>query len=259
MLTHPTTEKLNQLRLYGMAHALTEQANIAEIGTLAFEERLGLLVDREMTERSNRLTASRLMRARLKQSATAEDIDFRAPRGLDRPLFQSLLTGNWVTDHQNVLLTGPTGVGKTYLACALANQACRQGVSALYFRLPRLLQDLAIARGDGRYAKLLAQFAKIQVLVLDDWGLAAFSDESRRDLLEIFDDRHGSRSTIVTSQLPVEHWHEALGDPTLADAILDRLVHNAHRIALKGDSLRRKKATVAAPNTGSPQADARQR
>jgi DNA replication protein DnaC len=259
MLTHPTTEKLNQLRLYGMAHALAEQATIAEIGSLDFDERLGLLVDREMTERSNRLTASRLRRARLKQSATAEDIDFRAPRGLDRALFQSLLTGNWVSGHQNVLLTGPTGVGKTYLACALANQACRQNASALYFRLPRLLQDLAIARGDGRYAKLLAQFAKTDVLVLDDWGLAAFTDESRRDLLEIFDDRHGSRSTIVTSQFPVEHWHEALGDPTLADAILDRLVHNAHRIALKGDSLRKKKSNTIASNTGSPQADARQR
>lgn len=258
MLTHPTTDKLNQLRLFGMAHALAEQARIAEIGALAFEERLGLLIDREMTERASRMTASRLRRARLKLSATAEDIDFRSPRGLDRALFQQLLGGEWISAHQNILLTGPTGVGKTFLACALANQACRQGATALYYRLPRLLQELAIARGDGRYTKLLAQFAKVSVLVLDDWGLAAITDESRRDLLEIFDDRHGSRSTIVTSQLPFEHWHDSLGDPTLADAILDRLVHNAHRIALKGESMRRKK-TTAATNTGSPQAPARQR
>ena len=259
MLTHPTHDKLNQLRLFGMAHALTEQTKIAEIDALPFADRLGLLIDREMTERSNRAITSRLRRAHLKLSATAEDIDFRSPRGLDRSLFQSLLAGDWITHHQNVLLTGPTGVGKTYLACALANQACRQGASALYFRLPRLLQDLATARGDGRYTKLLTQFAKTDVLVLDDWGLASFTDESRRDLLELFDDRHNSRSTIVTSQLPVEHWHEALGDPTLADAILDRLVHHAHRIALKGDSLRKRKATAVASNTGSPQAAARQR
>jgi len=258
MLTHPTTDKLNQLRLFGMAHALAEQARIAEIGALAFEERLGLLIDREMTERTSRITANRLRRAHLKLDATAEDIDFRSPRGLDRALFQQFLGGEWVTAHQNILLTGPTGVGKTFLACVLANQACRQGATALYYRLPRLLQDLAIARGDGRYAKLLAQFAKVSVLVLDDWGLAALSDESRRDLLEIFDDRHGNHSTIVTSQLPFEHWHESIGDPTLADAILDRLVHNAHRIALKGESMRRKKA-AAALNTGSPQAPARQR
>lgn len=259
MLPHPTLDKLHQLRLFGMAHALAEHAGIAEIGALDFEDRLGLLVDREMTERASRMATSRLRRARLKQSASAEDIDFRAPRGLDRALFQQLLAGDWLGSHQNILLTGPTGVGKTFLACALANQACRAGASALYFRLSRLFQALAIARGDGRYTKLLAQLAKVDVLLLDDWNLARFCDESRRDLLEIFDDRHGARSTIVTSQLPVEHWHEALGDPTLADAILDRLIHNAYRIALKGESLRPRKANAAAPNTGSPQAPARQR
>lgn len=175
MLNHPSTDKLNQLRLFGMAQALTEQASVAEIGALSFEERLGLLIDREMTERSNRQMAARLRRAKLKQSASAEDIDFRTPRGLDRSMIQSLLAGNWVSRHHNVLLTGPTGVGKTFVACALAHQACRYGASVLYFRLPRLLQELTLARGDGRFTKLLAQLAKTDLLVFDDWGLAVFT------------------------------------------------------------------------------------
>lgn len=240
MLNHPTVDKLHQLRLSGMARALAHQAQSPEISQLSFDERLGLLVDSEAAERESRQHAARLKRAKLKQAATPEDVDLRHPRGLDRALFARLMTGHWVSAHQNILICGPTGVGKTYLACALANQACRHGHSALYMRLPRLLPALAIGRGDGSYARMLAQMAKTEVLVIDDWALAPLTDEGRRDLLEIFDDRHGARSTIVTSQLPVRHWHDAIGDPTLADAILDRLVHQAHTLDLDGESLRKK-------------------
>ena len=240
MLHHPTLERLQQLRLTGMARALAAQAQQADIGQLGFEERLGLLLDSEAAERESRQNAARLKRAKLKQAATPEDVDFRHPRGLDRTLFTRLMAGDWVKAHQNVLVCGPTGVGKTFLACALANQACRHGHSVLYVRLPRLLPALALGRHDGSYAKTLAQMARTEVLVIDDWGLARLTDESRRDLLEIVDDRHGCRSTIITSQLPVPHWHAAIGDPTLADAILDRLVHQAHCLNLDGESLRKK-------------------
>ena len=204
--------------------------------------RVCLLLDREATERSSRRLKTRLRKAKLRQAAFLENIDFRKSRGLDKSLVLALAACDWIRDHQNVLVCGATGVGKTFLSCAFAQKACREGFSALYLRVPRLFQDLALARADGRYPKSMAQLAKTDVLVLDDFGLVPLGERDRRDLLEILEDRHELRSTIVTSQLPVPSWHEAIGDPTLADAILDRLVHNAHRIQLKGGSIRRQKA-----------------
>jgi len=244
MLHHPTLDKLQTLRLSGMYQALLEQRTMPDLDALSFEERLGFLVDREMTERDSKRLKTRLHTAKLRQAACIEDIDYRQPRGLDKALLTRLATGQWVRDRHNVLITGPTGIGKTWLACALGHKACRDGWSVLYLRLPRLLHDLPMAKGDGRYSKLMASLAKTDVLLLDDWALTSFSDENRRDVLELLEDRHDRRATLVTSQLPVEHWHAALGDPTLADAILDRLVHNAYTIALKGDSMRKRLATV---------------
>jgi DNA replication protein DnaC len=244
MLTHPTLDKLQTLRLTGMYQALIEQRQVPDMVALTFEERLGLLVDRELTERENRRLTTRLRQAKLRQTACIEDIDYRHPRRLDKSFMARLATCQWVRERHNVLITGPTGIGKTWLGCALGQQACRDGLTALYLRLPRFLQELPIAKGDGRYGKLRTTLAKTDVLILDDWGLAPFSDENRRDLLEIVEDRHDRRATIITSQLPVEHWHDALGDPTLADAILDRLVHNAYKIALHGESMRKRSATL---------------
>ena len=252
MLTHPTVDKLQQLRCAGMAKALAEQLDSSEVGALSFEERLGLLVDREITERHSRQLTNRLRRARLKHDACIEDVDFRHRRGLDKSLVLSLADGGWVREHLNVLVCGPTGVGKSWIACALAHSACRHGHSALYLRMPRLLSSLAIARADGRYPKLLDSLAKTEVLVLDDWGLSPLSAEHRHDLLEVLEDRHGVRSTIVTSQLPVEKWHDSIGDPTLADAILDRLVHNAYRLDLKGDSMRKRRRPSARREHSEP-------
>nr|VFJ68316.1 MAG: DNA replication protein DnaC [Candidatus Kentron sp. FW] len=240
MLTHPTLDKLRTLKFKGMLKAFTEQLQMPDIQELSFEERLGLLVDREMTERENTRLQTRLRKAKLRQNACIEDIDYHHPRGLDKSLLSSLASCRWVAEHLNVLITGPTSVGKTWIACALAHKACREDFSAYYLRLPRLFQELSIAKGDGRYPTLLAQLAKTDVLIIDDWGLVKFIAEQRRDLLEILEDRHGMRSTIVTSQLPIEHWHQVIGDPTLADAILDRIVHNAYKLELKGDSLRKK-------------------
>lgn len=239
MLTHPTLDKLHRLRLPGMARAFIAQLEQPDSAALSFEERLGLLVDEEATVRDDARLKTRLRTATLRQSACVEDIDHRHPRGLDKPLVKKLSQGAWLREHLNCLITGPTGVGKSFIACALAHQACRDGYRVRYLRLPRLLAELSIAKGDGRYRRLLTQLASVDLIVLDDFGLAAFNDEQRRDLLEILEDRYQRKSTLVTSQFPVEQWHDLLGDPTLADAILDRLVHHAYRLQLKGDSLRK--------------------
>ncbi len=241
MLTHPTLEKLTNMRMTGMAAALEDQLQTPEISSLSFEERLGLLVDREQTERDSRRLKTRLTKAKLRQQASMEDVDYSGNRGLDKAQLLDLGSCRWINEHNNLLLTGPTGVGKTYIACALAQKACREGLSALYLRLPRLFGDLTVAKGDGRYSKLLVRYGRVDVMVLDDWGVAPMTAENRRDLLEILDDRYEKKSTLITSQLPVEKWHRYLEDPTLADAILDRVVHNAYRIELKGESMRKRK------------------
>lgn len=243
-LIQQTIEKLSQMKLYTIADALREQLQQPSLQELSFEERIAMLVDREWITRENRKLQRRLKAARLKQQASIEDIDFRHPRGLDKSVMLTLSNCNWIRNHQNVIITGQTGIGKSYLGEALAQKACREGFTALYYRVPRLFRDMAIARGDGSYGKLLGGLAKADVLVVDDWGLSPLNDAERRDFLEIMEDRHGIRSTVITSQYPVAKWHELIGEPTLADAILDRIVHNAYKIILKGESLRKTKAKL---------------
>ena len=240
MLTIPILDKLRDLRLQGMLKSYQEQNESSEYVDLNFEERLGLMVDREMIEQENRRLNSRLRKAKLRHQACMENIDYRTHRGLDKSLMNLLSQCKWIKERLNVLITGPCGVGKSFIACALAHKVCLRGYSARYVRAPRLFEDISIARGDGRYTNLMNSFAKTNLLVIDDWGLSMLSDQQRRDLLEILEDRHNLQSTIITSQLPVKHWHEIIGNPTLADAILDRLVHNAYKIDLKGDSMRKK-------------------
>jgi len=234
-------EKLQAKNFYGMRKAFEDQLEMADIGKLSFEERFGLLVDREKTEREDRRLKIRLQKAKLRHNASMEDIDFNHPRGLDKQLILSLSSCEWLKAHHNVFIMGPTGIGKSYLACAIAHKACREGYSALYLRLPKLFSELSLAKGDGRYGKLLSGFARTDLLVLDDWGLSKLNKEQQRDFLEIVEDRYEVGSTIITSQLKVSHWHEVIDDPTLADAILDRVVHNAYKIDLEGDSMRKKK------------------
>ncbi|MGD9884579.1 MAG: IS21-like element helper ATPase IstB [Reyranella sp.] len=243
MLTHPTIDQLVKLGLAGMARAFTELQDNQSATALGHAEWLALLLDREATERSNRQLTARLRHARLRQRATIEDIDWRSPRGLDRTLMQRLIAGDWIDVPHNLIIEGPTGVGKSWLACALGNKACRDNRSVLYQRLPKLFAELALARGDGRHRKLMKRLGKVRLLILDDWGLEAFASEQRRDLLEIVEERYGRGSLLITSQIPVDRWHDIIGEPTIADAILDRIVHNAHHLKLKGDSLRRKLAT----------------
>jgi DNA replication protein DnaC len=239
MLLHPLLAQLQQLKCDGMLAALKTQLQQPEIVSLSFEERLSLLLEQECLLRENRKLQTRLRQAKLKSQACVQDIDYQTSRGLVKSVIVRLATCDWIKHKQNLLITGPTGTGKTYLACALAHQACLEGFSARYCRLPRLFQDLALAKGDGSYASLMKALAKTQLLILDDWGLATLTEEQRRDLLEIMDDRHNQTSTIVTSQIPLKLWHEVIADPTLGDAILDRLVHNAHKLELAGESLRK--------------------
>jgi DNA replication protein DnaC len=242
MLNQPTLEKLHSMKLYGMADAFRLQLETADTSQLSFEERFAMLVDQQWLWKENRALARRLRAAKLKERGVIEDIDYQHPRGLDRKLMRSLASSEWVRQHQNLLLIGPTGIGKTWLGCALAQRACRDGFTILHKRSAELFRDLALAHVDGSFGRQLIKLSRIDILILDDFAMAPLKDSERRDFLELCDDRYQRRSMILTSQLPPAHWHEQIGDPTLADSILDRLVHNAYRIELNGESLRKQRA-----------------
>jgi DNA replication protein DnaC len=239
LLNHPTLDQLHALGLEGMAKAFAEIDAKSEANDLGHCEWLGLLLDREASWRRDKRLVARLRYAKLRQQACVEDVDYRSPRGLDRTLFQKLAQGDWIEAHDNLALIGPTGVGKSWLASALGHKACRDNRSVLYHRVPKLFEELALARGDGRHPRILRNLGRADLLILDDWGLEPLDAAARHDLLEILEERYGRRSTVITSQLPVDRWHEVVNDPTYADAIMDRLVHNAHRIELTGESMRR--------------------
>ena len=238
-MVEPTLQKLRSLRLHGIVTALEQQLAQPEFHTLSFEERVSLLVDREILDRQNRRITDLLRKARLRQPACVEDIDYHQPRGLDKSRMATLITVDFIRHHHNVLITGPTGCGKSWLACALGNQACRQGLSVRYIRVAKLLEELRIAHADGTYVKLLNQLAKQELLILDDFGLDTSLPSDQRDLLEIIEDRHKLKSTLITSQLAIKHWHDYIGEPTIADAIMDRLLNHAHKLELKGGSMRK--------------------
>jgi len=246
MLTQQTLDKLNAMKLTGMAEAFEQQLGSAEHGRLSFEDRFGLLADSEWTAREQRKLTRRLRSAKLRHAASLEDINFKHPRHLDRQQVLGLGSCTWIHSRHNLLIIGPTGIGKSYLSCAFVERACRRGYSAAYVRLPRLLHELAVARGDGSYTRLLSRLARLDLLAIDDWLLAPLRDGERRDLIEVIEDRSESASTLIASQIPFQDWHAGIGDPNQADAICDRLLHNAHRIELKGPSMRR---TKAAPKT----------
>jgi DNA replication protein DnaC len=240
MLDHPTHDLLRKLKLDGMADAFAELQSQDSTAELGHAEWLGLLIDREMANRTTRRFQSRLRAARLRHSgACIEDVDFRASRRLDKALFQQLATGRWIAEKRGLLITGPCGVGKTWLACALGQKACRDNASVIYKRLPRLFSELQLAHDDGRFPRIFRQLVKADLLILDDWGPERMTAPQRRDLMEIVEDRYGTGATMVTSQLPVEAWHDIVDEPTFADAILDRLIHNAHRLTLDGPSMRK--------------------
>lgn len=245
MLNEPTLEKLYAMRLTAMAEAWLEQQKKPDVATLSFDERFGLLIDTEFLARENKRLQRLLDEAKLRlRNACLEDVDYPAKRNLDKSLVRQLASCRWITDHLNVIITGATGTGKSYLACALGNQACRSGLRTLYRRMPRLLDEISLARADGTYPRLLAKLARCDLLILDDWGLRPLKDAQRHDLLEILEDRYDTRATLVTSQLPKENWHDHIGDPSVADAILDRLVHNAYTLCLKGPSRRKEKTNT---------------
>ena len=245
MLKHPTLDLLGQLGLAGMAKAFAEMESNDDAAGLSHAEWLALLLDHEATYRNDRRLALRLRHAKLRHRAVPEDVDYRTRRSLDRRLFETLLAGEWISRHENLAIIGPTGIGKSWLACAIGHKACRDNRSALYTRLPRLIDELTLAKGDGRIAARMKSLARVELLILDDWGLQPLDGNARHHLLEILEDRYGQRSTLVTSQLPVARWHQTINDPTYADAILDRLVHNAHRLELEGESMRRPAAAAA--------------
>jgi DNA replication protein DnaC len=238
VLRQQTLEKMNAMRLAAMAKEFERQLGSPELAELSFEERVGMMADAEWTWREQRKLDRRLRLAKLRYAASLEDVDYKARRGLDRQVVLALATCSWVRDHHNVFIVGPTGIGKSYLACAFAERACRSGFSAYYVRAPRLLHDLSVARGDGSYGRLLAKLAKTQLLAIDDWLLSPLKDTERRDLLEVVEDRYQNGSTLLATQLPVDSWHDVIGDAGLADAICDRLVHCAHRLDLTGPSMR---------------------
>jgi len=240
MLNQQTLDKLYTMKLLGMADGFKEQLQQPSFQDLSFDQRFGMLVDSQWTWKENKRLKRLLKEAKLKLQASVEDIDYKTSRGIEKSVLINLTSCNWIRNHQNLLISGPTGVGKTFLACALAQKACREGFRTLYLRMPQFFYQIALSRADGTYGTLMKKFSKTHLLVLDDLGLTSLSDTERRDLLEVIEDRHGVSSTLIASQLPVENWHDHIGDPTIADAILDRIIHSAHRIQLKGGSMRKK-------------------